>query len=209
MSQQQPQKARGRDPTYGERLDRIARGTSAPPGAVLEAEQIRAYRIARRCRGLSHEDAEDFAQDYCLKVLEVWAQWDQSRRLLPFLNTLLFRELANYGRRSAKASLRRGLFFGEFKEPDEDSEGGIPEPIVCIGVDGDPTAIHSKPCDIAVRREFLAMVKCDTNRAILELTIEGASEDEIVEVLGLPNHQRVWNGRARGIKNIRDQTGGE
>src|SRR5262249_28071799 len=138
-------------------------------------------------------------QEYCLKIVRVWARWDQVRPLLPFLNTLLFRELANHGRRYAKASLHDRLIFGEFKEPDEDAEPGIPE----------PAAIEAEPGDIAIRREFLSLVKCNTNRAILDLTIEGASEDEIVEVLGLPNHQRVWNGRARGLKNIRDQTDAE
>jgi DNA-directed RNA polymerase specialized sigma24 family protein len=214
MNQQQPQNARGRDPTYGIRLDRISRGSNVPPGTVLEAETTRAYRIARRCRGLSHEDAEDFAQDYCLKIVEVWSRWDQERPLLPFLNTLLFRELVNHGRRRARASLRGRLMLGEFGEPDVDANSAIiPEPIGCLGIDGDPMAIDAEPGEVAIRREFLSLVKCDTNRAILELIIEGASVDEIVEVLDLPpghqGHQRVWNGRDRGLKNIRDQTTAE
>jgi DNA-directed RNA polymerase specialized sigma24 family protein len=199
MSQHQLQNSRRRDAAYAGHLDHLARGCAAPPQVVLQAESIRAYRIGRRCRGLTQEEAEDFAQEYCLKVVVVWAKWDQERALLPFLNALLFRELANFGRRRARGSLRGRLRFGAFGEPDEDAEATIPE----------PAAATAEPGDIAIHREYLSLVKCAINRAILELTIEGASEEEIVEVLALPNHQRVWNGRSRGLQNIRAHTQAE
>lgn len=197
MSQKQPPKRRERDPTYGLRVNRVSLGNNAPPAAVLELERIRAYRIARRCRGLSHEEAEDLAQDYCLKIVQVWQLWDQERPILPFLNTLLFRELANHGRRSTKASLRGRLQLGEFGELDEGAEAVIPEPnTLDTGEEG----------DTAIRHEYLSLVECPINRAILELTIEGFEVDEIVEILGLQNKQRVWNGRDRGRRDIRTKT---
>jgi len=189
-----PRNNRERDPTYGDRLHRVSQGFDKPPAAVLEMEGLRAYRTAQKCRKLSHEDALDVAQQYCVKILEAWGSWDQKRCLFPFLNRLLFRELVNHGRRNAKANLKGKLSHGQFGEQDEGDLIVYPEPTTFdAGEEG----------DAAIRHEYLSLVECPVNRDILELTLEGAEVEEIVVILGLNNTQRVYVGRNRGRDDIR------
>ena len=152
MSEQQPNGA-GREDSYGSQLNRASRGQDKPPVEVLNAECIRAYRIARK-GGLLHQDAEDVSQEYCLKIVRFWGKWDQDRPLLPFLNKTLANEITTHHRRRETATLHGTLLFGEFSEPNESAFHVHSEP---------PTFDAGKGGDIALRREYLSYIKCPTN----------------------------------------------
>lgn len=87
---------------------------------TIEPELAWIHRQLRRL-GVREADVEDLAQEVCLRVFRVWAEWDARRSVQPWLFGFIIRVAADYRRR---AHNRKPHESGAAELPDE---GASPE----------------------------------------------------------------------------------
>jgi RNA polymerase sigma-70 factor (ECF subfamily) len=142
--------------------------------SLLEAEWIRAYRVGRRA-GLKHEDAEEVGQEYCIGLLKAKAAYDASRPVKSYVNTILTRAIA-----ARRRSLKR-LWGNLAASGPEDAEPGASEPAAT-----DETPLEAALAGELLERSRQAIEKLpEHQREVVELHLEGLTDEQIAEVLGI------------------------